>query len=293
METEGRFATRLHSLEETPQPFRAALLDRLDAQDSVRFLAFNPSHGSQGFRSPATLLTLTDHRWLLVSDDDSGGTAVAERALDDTLLVEMEDFLLDGRLKIDYAAGGTAHSCTIEFNTISDKPYIEAVRLILQGVEGGPAAASSDRPATAPVIEMKPIIFHNTVPAILAEGRCPVAGVQWPTVHSSYGRELAPAAALLTTDRELVLISEKRVRMYRPRQIRVGYIATFVPLVRLARFGFRRHERYRILDLRMHACHGEGTFQIVFPADREKAVEQVLECALRQSAEFFSALGSS
>ena len=101
------------------------------------------------------------------------------------------------------------------------------------------------------------------------------------------------AAALLTTDRELVLISEKRVRMHRPRQIRVGYIATFVPLVRLARFGFRRHERYSILDLRMHACHGEGNFQLVFPPDREKAVEQVLECALRRSAEFCSALGSS
>jgi len=293
METEGRFATRLHSVEESPPPFRAALMDRLDPQDSVRFLAFNPSHASQGFRLPATLLTLTDRRWLLISDDDSGRAAVAERAFEDTLLVEMEEFLFDGRLKIDYAAGCTARSCTIEFNTVSYKPYNEAVRLILRGVEGGPAAASSDRPATVPEIEMRPIIFHNAVPAILAEGHRPVAGVQWPTVHGSYGRELAPAAALLSTDRELVLISEKRVRMHRPQQIRVGYSATFIPLVRLARFGFCRHERYSILDLGMRARNGGGAFQVVFPPQQEKAVEQVLECALRQSAEFFSALGSS
>ena len=186
MEMEGRFATKLHSLEETPQPFRAALLNRLDPQDFVRLLAFNPSHGSQGSRSPATLLALTDHRWLLISDDDYGRAAVVESALNDTLLVELEEFLLDGRLRIDYAAGGTAHSCTIEFNTVSDQPYHEAVHLILQGVEGDPAAASTDRSATAPVIGMRPIIFHNAVPAILAEGRRPVAGVQWSSVHGWY-----------------------------------------------------------------------------------------------------------
>ena len=293
MEMEGRFATKLHSLEETPQPFRAALLNRLDPQDFVRLLAFNPSHGSQGSRSPATLLALTDHRWLLISDDDYGRAAVVESALNDTLLVELEEFLLDGRLRIDYAAGGTAHSCTIEFNTVSDQPYHEAVHLILQGVEGDPAAASTDRSATAPVIGMRPIIFHNAVPAILAEGRQPVAGVQWSSVHGWYAHELAPAAALLTTNRELVLISERRVRMHRPRQFRVGYIATFVPLVRLARFGFRRHEWYRILDLGMRARNGGGAFQVVFPPEQEKAVEQVLECALRQLAESCSVLGSS
>jgi len=94
---------------------------------------------------------------------------------------------------------------------------------------------------------------------------------------------LAPAAALLTTDRELVLISEKRVRIHGPRRASLGYIATFFPLARLVDFGFRHQERFSILDLEMLASRGGEKFEVVFPPEQGQAVAQVVECARRQA----------
>jgi len=293
MDADHRFRTWANKLEEMPEPFRGSLLEHLSPQDSIHLLAFNPSQMSQGVRSPATLLTLTDRRWLVVSDDEDGRASAVECTFDDTLLVELTEILLHGQLKIDFVAGGTAQACVIEFNTVTGKLYREAIRHILRGVEGGTAAAPPDWPAAVAVSEMRPIMFRNAVPEGLAEGRCPVAAVQWPAVYGRYGRELAPAAALLTTDRELVLVSEKTAWIRTPRQARYGYIATYFPLVRLAGFGFRRNERFVILDLEMHASQGGETLQILFPTDREQEAAQVLECALRQSAKSSSNRGVS
>ena len=79
-----------------------ALRDRLPAADSVQFLAFKAATTSQGVRAPAKLLTLTDRRWLVASDDEHGTAAVVESAFDNTLLVELTEILLEGQLKIDY-----------------------------------------------------------------------------------------------------------------------------------------------------------------------------------------------
>ncbi len=283
MDIGDRFATRANSVEETPEPFRSALLEHLSPRESIEYLAFGPAHIRIGVRSPATLLALTDRRWLVVSDDADGRASLAGCAFDDTLLVELTQILLHGQLKIDYVAGVTPQSCAIEFHAVSDSVYREAVRLLLRGVGGGSAATAPGRPVAVPEIGTRPIIFRDTVPEILAEGGRPIAGVQWSTVYGSYGRELAPAAALLTTDRELVLISEKRVRIHWPRRASFGYIATFFPLARLVGFGFRHHERFSILDLEMHASHGGKRFEIIFPPEQGQAVTHVVECARRQA----------
>jgi hypothetical protein len=283
MDIGDRYATRANSPEETPEPFRIALLEHLSARESIEYLAFSPANISIGVRSPATLLALTDRRWLVVSDDADGRAAVAGCAFDDTLLVELTEILLHCQLKIDYVAGVTAQSCAIEFAAMSDSVYREAVRLLLRGMGGRSAASAIGGPAAVPEIGTRPIIFRNTVPEILAEGGHPIAGVQWSRVYGSYGGELVPAAALLTTDRELVLFLEKKMRIHWLRLASFGYIATFFPLARLVGFGFRHHERFSILDLEMHASHGGERFEIVFPREQGQAVEQVVECARRQA----------
>jgi hypothetical protein len=284
MDTDDRFATRAKGVGETPEPFRGALLAHLKPQDSIHLLAFGPAHESLGFRTPATLLALTDRRWLLVSDDAVGTAGVVECTFDDTLLVELTEILLYGQLKIDFAAGGEAKDCAIEFNTVTDNLYREAVRLILRGVEGGSALAPPERPSASPAIETWPIKFRNAVTESLPEGRRPLAAVHWSAVHGGFRRELAPAAALLTTDRELVLISEERAWTRGPREAKYGHIATYFPLVRLARFGFRRHERFGLLELEMHASHGGESLQVPFPTGRELEVAEVVRCALGQSS---------
>jgi hypothetical protein len=293
MDIDDRFAGRANHVEDLPEPFRSTLLERLSPQDSIHVLAFNPWRTRQGVRSPGTLLALTDSRWLVVSDDETGMATAVECAYDDTLLVELSEILLRGQLKIDFLAGGEAQACAIKFDSAMDELYREAVRGILRGVEGGTALALADRPAAAPAIEMRPIVFRNAVPKILAEGRRPIGAVQWPAVDGWYGRELAPAAALLATDRELVLIAEKRAWVRWPRQVKYGYIATYFPLVRLSGFAFRRHERFITLDLEMRTSHGGETLPIIFPPEREQDLTQVLECVRRQSAESFSKRGVS
>jgi len=222
MRADDRFATRADTVEETPEPSRGALLQRLSPRDRIRLLAFKPSHTSQGVRSPATLLTLTDRRWLLVADDEEGGTAAVECNFDDTLLVELTEILLYGQLRIDFVAGGTAQACLIEFNTVTEDLYREAFRHILRGVEGAIAADPSDKPEVMPVIQTWPIMFRNAVQSTLPEGSHPVAAVQWEAVYGGFRRELSPAAALLSTDHELLLISEERGWFRGPRQAKYG-----------------------------------------------------------------------
>ena len=150
MDANDQFATQANTLEETPEPFRGALLRRLSPRDLIRLLAFNPSHTTQGVRSPATLLTLTDRRWLLVADDEQGEADVVECDFDDTLLVELTKILLFGQLKIDFVAGGSVEACVIEFNTVTDKLYRQAAHQILRGIEGGRSASLSEEPGLLP-----------------------------------------------------------------------------------------------------------------------------------------------
>jgi hypothetical protein len=175
MDISDRFATRANSVEETPEPFRSALPEHHSPQESIEYLAFGPAHIRIGVRSPATLLALTDRRWLVVSDDADGRAALAGSAFDDTLLVELTEILLHGQLKIDYVAGVTAQSYAIEFQAVSDNVYREAVRLVVRGVGGGSAPTASGRPAAVPEIGTRPIIFRDSLPEILAEGGRPIA----------------------------------------------------------------------------------------------------------------------
>jgi hypothetical protein len=287
-----RFATWPTGLEEVPEPFHGVLRERLTEHDLIGLLVFSPPLAREGASTPGTLLALTGHRWLVVFDAPDGGAAAVESGFENTLVVEYREIVVHGQLKLDFVVEGEAQSCAIEFNTASGKLYREAVRRVLQGIDGRVTALPSDRPAVVPAMDPGPIVFHNAVPEILAEGRRPVAAVQWPAVYGSYGHKLGPAAALLATDRELVLVSEKRERTGWPLQARHGYIATHFPLVRLAGFSFRRHERFIALELEMRAGHGGETVQIVFPPGREQEVMQVLECTRRQSDKFLSALSS-
>ena len=278
MDGDDRFTTRANRVEDMPEPFRGVLLEHLSTHDFIDLLAFTPSWTSQGVMSPATLLTLTEHRWLFVSEDDRNGASVVESAFEDTLLVELTEILLWGQLKIDFVGAGMTHSCAIAFNTFTGDLYRDAVRRILRRVERPAAIAPPDSPAARPLTEMKPIIFRNAVPKSLAEGRRPIAAVQWPAVLGAYGRELAPSAALLTTDRELVLVSEKRVGIRMPGKAKYGYIATYFPLCDWRGSfsnGTKDTSSCKLTSRPRAAGNDTGT---LFPRECEQNVSQVLEC---------------
>jgi hypothetical protein len=139
--------------------------------------------------------------------------------------------------------------------------------------------ASFERKRTHP-LKISALMFRNAVPELLPEGRRLAGAVQWPAAYGGFGRELAPAAALLITDHELLLISEESAWVRGPRHAKYGYIATYFPLVRLADFAFLGNGRLSILELRMHASHGGETLQILFPPDSRQEVSRAVESAL-------------
>lgn len=282
MNTDDRPDTRVAKLEEMPDPLGGAVRERLTPGSSIRLLAFSSSQTSLGVRSPATLLAVTDCRWLLASDDDDGRVTVDECTYDDTLLVELTEILLYGRLKIDFVSDGEHRANVVEFNTVDDRLYREAVLEILRKVEGDMADAPGWMPMIGPATESWPVLLRNAAVEALPQERRLAGVIQWPAITGGFGRELAPAAALLVTDHELLHVSEERAWARGPTQAKYGSIATFFPLARLAGFAVHGSGPLSILDLRMHASHGGETLQILIPTERESEVSQVVQCALRR-----------
>jgi hypothetical protein len=98
-------------------------------------------------------------------------------------------------------------------------------------------------------------------------------------------QQLAPAGALLITERELVVIAEEKAfaaespeapSAVEPKQISGGII-TFVPRVRLKGFHVSHQEGFGVLTLQVRAEHVGQNLEINFPSDDEKAVSKAME----------------
>src|ERR1700693_1810983 len=136
-------------------------------------------------------------------------------------------------------------------------------------------------------------------------GQRMLAAIQWPANQ----RQLAPAGALLMTERELVLISEGKkssaelspidssaeepketsptpmppnaVNPIETPSVPVNVyefadIITFVPRVRVADFQVS-HQENGVLTLQLQASQGGEKLEITFPSDHEDAVSKGME----------------
>jgi hypothetical protein len=94
-----------------------------------------------------------------------------------------------------------------------------------------------------------------------------------------FGRELSPACALLVTEREFVLIAEEKrsPRQHAGDLHRFGGIFTYIPIAQLRDFQLSQHERFDVLAFQVHAVHGEESLEIIFPADHEKALSEIMK----------------
>jgi hypothetical protein len=190
-------------------------------------------------------------------------------------------FFFWGQFKIHFAKVGTSYSATATFDTVEERLYREAIDLILDGIDPN-SRITEDNPEQDKLFESWPIKFRAEAQRYRPKGQSLLAAIQWPAIFGGYSRELCPAAALLITSRELVLISEEKTS---PRQhvgddYTFGAIITFFPVVRLEDFHVGNEERFGVLELRVQARHGGEKFEIIFPADREKAVSKAMEQVL-------------
>ena len=106
---------------------------------------------------PATVLAVTDQRWLIVAEVQPGVARVSGAAFDETLLVEFTEILLFGELKIHFALDGKPHSGAAHFNTVTDGYYREATQLMLDRIEDHSRTAKGKRHAMGCVVSNFPL----------------------------------------------------------------------------------------------------------------------------------------
>jgi len=209
MQIDTRFPTKLQTVSDAPGPFRTSLTENIPSGELIRFLVHSPAFSTGTQYSPATVLAITGKGWLVASENEDGGISVEKATFDETLFVEMASILISGRLTIHFATVGTSYSATMMFDMVEVDYYLEAMRLILGGIDRKSSPAIGTVPDSALMTENWPWKFRADVQRYRPPGQPILAAVQWPAVNAAFQRELSPGGALLVTDRELVLMSER------------------------------------------------------------------------------------
>jgi len=278
MNIDNRFASRAEAIDEIPEPFRRNLRKQIMPDESVSFLAYAPAYKSLE-NLPATVLAITDQQWLIVEQASDGDAIVNGAPFGDTLLVELTEVLLFGRLRIDSASDGAARSSAVHFNTAMDKLYHEAAQLVLRGIEGLSLSAHDYEPATLSPPPDWPLKFRNDISKIVPPGRRLLFSAHWPAVNAGFRRELAPAAALAITESEIILVADPPAGyLFVPQEdTKYGRVVTYFPLARLAQRRIVHHEQFSFLELEAYASHGGEKLQIMFPSSHESQVSDLMD----------------
>jgi hypothetical protein len=290
MEIDTRFPTRLQTISDTPEPFRSALVESLPSKDPVRLLVHAPAFAMgderSPARSPATVLAVTNDGWLIASETEEGGVTLEKSDFRNTLFIELTSILLFGQLKISFAAVSTSYSVAVTFETVEDEVYREAADLILAGIDPAITGIAGADQSEASMFEAWPMKIRNEAHRFSPAGQPLLAAVQWPAILGKADRQLAPAGALLITERELVVISEEKSSSAESAsealsaeelKEKFGGIITFVPRVRLSDFHVSHQEGFDVLALELHAAHGGQKLEIIFPSHEETTVRKAME----------------
>jgi hypothetical protein len=305
MKIDPRFPTKLDTVSDAPEPLRSELVKSLPSKEPVRLLVHAPAFPLGDEKSPATLLAVTNNGWLVASETEDGGAALVRSDFSNTLFFELTSILLLGQLIISFSEEGKAHSVTITFERVEDEFYHKAIDLMLAGIDPArTAVAEKDRNETS-MFEAWPIKFRDEAQRYWPRGQRLLAAIQWPANQ----RQLAPAGALLMTERELVLLSEGKKSSAElspvassgeepketqstpvpPKAVNpaetpsvpgkvyeFAEIITFVPRVRLADFQMS-HQESGVLTLQLRASQGGEKLEITFPTEYEDAVLKGME----------------
>jgi hypothetical protein len=305
MKIDPRFPTKLDTVSDAPEPLRSELVKSLPSKEPVRLLVHAPAFPTGDEKSPATLLAVTNNGWFVASETEDGGAALVKSDFSNTLFFELTSILLLGQLIISFSEEGKAHSVTITFERVEDEFYHKAIDLMLAGIDPArTAVAEKDRNETS-MFEAWPIKFRNEAQRYWPRGQRLLAAIQW----SANQRQLAPAGALLMTERELVLLSEGKKSSAElspiassgeepketpstpvpPKAVNpaetpsvpgnvyeFAEIITFVPRVRLADFQMS-HQESGVLTLQLRASQGGEKLEITFPTEYEDAVLKGME----------------
>ena len=171
MEIDTRFPTRLDTVSDAPEPFRAVLLESLPSGEPVRLLVHAPAFTTEDQRWPATVFVVTNDGWLVASQNEEGGAALEKSDFGNTLFLELTSIFLFGELKICFAAVSTSYSVKIKFETVEDESYREAIDLILAGVDPALSGAAGKEQSKAALFEGWPMKIRNAAQHFSPKGQ--------------------------------------------------------------------------------------------------------------------------
>jgi hypothetical protein len=285
IDIDTRFPTKLDVITDAPEPLRGALLESLPSEQPVRLLIHAPAFSTVDQQTPATVLAVTNDGWLIASETEDGGASVEKSDFSGTLFLELTSILLYGQFRLYFATVGTAYSAAVKFDTVGEEFYREAIDLILKRMDQTRTPAVQNDRILASAFETWPMKFRTETERYQPKGQRLSAAIHWPAIFDGFQREIAPAGALLVTERELVLISEEKQSPRRHAGDIHGFggVITYFPLARLADFHVSHHERFGVLALEVHAAHGGKKLEIIFPSDEEKTVSKAMEQTVRPS----------
>jgi hypothetical protein len=276
MSSVEQFATSAKRITDLPSPFREAIKDHVSETEAIHDLIYSPSFSTAKFQSPASVLCVTNQRWLIALLGEEGKVLVDRSSYDHTLSVELTLILLYGQLKMTYAANGEAKSVALQFNTVMHGTYARAIQYILDAIDQREEVAFSSLPLGNLIVSDWPLKLRNFSLLYAPKNSQFEDGVCWEETRGSFGRELAPAAALLLTDRHVVVIAEERITRWFQfgRTAKYGAIITYFPLNRLT--GFQMIARHRVCTLQIVASEKYGTerFEILFPVGKQSVVSR-------------------
>src|SRR5271166_64573 len=285
MEIDTRFPIKLNTVSDAPEPFRSALAENLPSGEPVRLLVHAPAFATEEEKSPATVLAVTNDGWLVAAETE-GGASVEKSNFSDILFLELKSILLLGQLRICFAALDKSNSVTIKFETVGDGFYREAIDLMLASIDPVLTGLAETDRNEASIFETWPMKVRNEAQRYSPRGQRFLAAIQWPAIFGGSEQQLAPAGALLITERELVVIVEEQElsaeflpeapAAEEPKEI-FGGIITFVPRLRLKDFRVSHQESFGVLALQVGAAHGGEKLEVMFPYDNEKTISKAME----------------
>ncbi|MGH7980036.1 MAG: hypothetical protein ACREE6_11735 [Limisphaerales bacterium] len=281
-----RFASKLDSAQDAPEPLDSAMLAALKPDDEVRLLIFGPAYKAVRKTMPATLLAILAHEWIVVTGPEEHLAQVYRCEFADILLVEVTHILLHGMLKIDFVIEGRAETVAISFNTVMEGLYQEATQMLLNGIDQISEITPYGSKEQYPVLEPLPLKFYNAIVEFIPMGQRVLGFVHWQPVFGRklkmFRHELTPEAVLVLTDRELLFVSEEKTWSWvqTERVEKYGCIATHCPLSRVSTFQLNEHDTLDTIDITVQTPKGGEKLKIEFPGEQKPELTSFMEKVL-------------
>ena len=288
-ELDHRFATALRNLSDAPPALAEALRQFNEISEAPDALIFSPAFSTMDLHRPASLLALTRTHWAIAihSKVPAGQPADQEGSADlisafaspftQTPAVELSILLLDGRMAV-HGGGNSSTALVIYFNTVMEKMYRDVVFFALEQMTAKADGIGEEIPdsprSPKPSLSMK---FHSAIERFTPPGRTVHSYAAWPAVFGGFHRRLSPAAMLVRTQSELILISDEPPSggLFQDPQQNLGYVVTYMPLQHIRGVELGAAGRLAALEINLTAGQISESIVALVPAESAAAAVQV------------------